>query len=93
VTSSGRSFRRADRARVARRLRPPGDRGWITLENVAFGYDPAVPVLEDVNLSIRAGECVSLSAHRSREVDDREARTRFYDPTEVAAHHGYPLTE
>lgn len=35
-------------------------RGVIRFEGVTFGYDPAEPVLEDLNLEIAAGESVAL---------------------------------
>jgi subfamily B ATP-binding cassette protein MsbA len=34
--------------------------GEITFEHVAFGYDPAVPVLRDVTFTIRPGEMVGI---------------------------------
>ncbi len=39
---------------------PPPFRGEITFEHVAFGYDPAVPVLRDVTFTIRPGEMVGI---------------------------------
>jgi ATP-binding cassette subfamily B protein len=38
----------------------PAPRGDIRFEHVAFGYDPARPVLHDINLHIRPGERVAL---------------------------------
>ena len=38
----------------------PPIEGDIDLVGVSFGYDPAIPVLVDVNLQIRAGETVSF---------------------------------
>ncbi len=32
----------------------------LTLSHVSFAYDPSVPVLRDVNLEVRRGECVAL---------------------------------
>jgi ATP-binding cassette subfamily C protein CydC len=37
---------------------PPG--GEIRLEAVRFGYDPAHPVIDALNLAIRSGECVAI---------------------------------
>ena len=37
---------------------PPG--GEIRFENVRFGYDPAHPVLEDLDLAVRTGECAAI---------------------------------
>jgi ATP-binding cassette subfamily B protein len=44
----------------ASRPLPAPLRGDIRFEHVTFGYDPARPVLHDVNLHIRAGERVAL---------------------------------
>ncbi|KPV50560.1 hypothetical protein SE17_26215, partial [Kouleothrix aurantiaca] len=38
-------------------------RGDIRFENVRFGYDPARPVLHEVNLHIQPGERVALGGH------------------------------
>ncbi|MBO0746895.1 MAG: hypothetical protein J2O47_01010, partial [Acidimicrobiaceae bacterium] len=38
----------------------PPIEGAIRFEDVEFGYDPATPVLSDVNLSIAAGESISF---------------------------------
>jgi len=41
--------------------REPGAlEGWITFDHVAFGYDPSVPVLEDVSFSIEPGQSVGI---------------------------------
>ena len=32
----------------------------ITVDNISFGYDPAVPVVRDVSLTVRSGEFLSL---------------------------------
>ncbi|MBV8965943.1 MAG: ABC transporter ATP-binding protein [Mycobacteriaceae bacterium] len=39
---------------------PPPFRGDIAFEHVAFGYDPAVPVLHDVSFTIGAGQMVGI---------------------------------
>ena len=39
---------------------PPPFRGDITFEHVAFDYDPASPVLRDVNFSIKPGQTVGV---------------------------------
>ncbi len=60
----------------------PAIEGAITLRDVEFGYDPEVPVLSDVNLSIRAGECVSfVGATGAGKSTIAKLVTRFYDPT------------
>jgi ATP-binding cassette subfamily B protein len=68
--------------------------GEITLENVEFGYDPENPVLTDVNLKIRAGECVSfVGATGAGKSTIAKLVTRFYDPTKGRVLiDGYPLT-
>ena len=39
---------------------PPRFRGEITFQRVAFGYDPAVRVLRDINLTISPGQMVGI---------------------------------
>jgi len=39
---------------------PPPFKGEIVFENVAFGYDPAAPVLRDINFTIDAGQTVGI---------------------------------
>jgi subfamily B ATP-binding cassette protein MsbA len=39
---------------------PPPFRGEISFEHVAFGYDPAVPVLRDVTFTIAPGQTVGI---------------------------------
>jgi subfamily B ATP-binding cassette protein MsbA len=39
---------------------PPPFRGEIAFEHVAFGYDPAVPVLHDITFTISAGQMVGI---------------------------------
>jgi subfamily B ATP-binding cassette protein MsbA len=39
---------------------PPPFKGEIAFEHVAFGYDPAVPVLVDVTFTINAGQMVGI---------------------------------
>jgi ATP-binding cassette, subfamily B, bacterial len=73
----------------------PSIEGEITLEDVSFGYNPAVPVLQDVNLKIRAGECVSfVGATGAGKSTIAKLVTRFYDPTSGRVLiDGYPLTD
>jgi ABC-type multidrug transport system fused ATPase/permease subunit len=41
-------------------IEPPPLRGEIAFENVAFGYDPDVPVLRDVSFTISPGQLVGI---------------------------------
>jgi subfamily B ATP-binding cassette protein MsbA len=63
--------------------RDPGKvKGKIVLEHVAFAYDPAAPVLRDVNLTIepgmRVGVCGPTGSGKSTVLS---LIPRFYDPT------------
>ena len=63
--------------------RDPGAlKGDIAFEHVAFAYDPAAPVLRDVNLSIKAGQrvgvCGPTGGGKSTVLS---LIPRFYDPT------------
>jgi ATP-binding cassette subfamily B protein len=61
----------------------PPIEGAIDLVGVSFGYDPAIPVLTDVNLHIRAGETVSfVGPTGAGKSTIAKLVTRFYDPTE-----------
>ncbi len=60
----------------------PPTEGAIDLVGVSFGYDPAIPVLVDVNLHIRAGETVSfVGPTGAGKSTIAKLVTRFYDPT------------
>lgn len=68
-------------ARDAHEL-PPME-GAIDLEGVTFGYDPAVPVLHDLDLHIRAGETVAFVGETGAGKSTvAKLVNRFYDPTE-----------
>jgi len=41
-------------------MEPPSFRGEIAFEHVAFGYDPAEPVLRDVSFTIQPGQLVGV---------------------------------
>ncbi len=57
--------------------------GHIVLEDVTFGYDPANPVLRDINLEIQPGETFSLvGATGAGKSTIAKLVTRFYDPTD-----------
>ena len=57
--------------------------GRITFEHVSFGYDPARPVLHDVNLEIAPGESVAFVGPTGAGKSTlAKLANRFYDPTE-----------
>ena len=61
----------------------PAMQGAIDLEGVTFGYDPAVPVLHDLDLRIRAGETVAFVGETGAGKSTvAKLVNRFYDPTE-----------
>jgi ATP-binding cassette, subfamily B, bacterial len=61
----------------------PPIRGEIRFDHVSFGYDPAVPVLEDIDLTIEPGETVAfVGATGAGKSTMAKLVTRFYDPTE-----------
>jgi ATP-binding cassette subfamily B protein len=60
---------------------PPID-GDVTLDDVSFAYDPASPVLHDVDLHIAAGETIALVGPTGAGKSTiAKLVTRFYDPT------------
>jgi ATP-binding cassette subfamily B protein len=60
----------------------PSIQGEIDFKDVTFGYNPAEPVLEDVNLHISAGESVAfVGATGAGKSTIAKLVTRFYDPT------------
>jgi len=64
-------------------LRPPGQRGHVQWEKVAFGYEPGRPVLHNIDLEVRPGETIALvgptGAGKSTLVS---LVPRFFDPWE-----------
>jgi ATP-binding cassette subfamily B protein len=61
----------------------PPINGDIRFDHVTFGYDPATPVLHDVDLSIRVGETVAfVGPTGAGKSTMAKLVTRFYDPTE-----------
>ena len=61
---------------------PPVE-GRITFEHVSFGYDPARPVLHDVDLEIAPGESVAfVGPTGAGKSTMAKLATRFYDPTQ-----------
>src|ERR1700677_579569 len=60
----------------------PQVRGEIRFDHVSFGYDPAQPVLHDVDLTIAPGETVAfVGATGAGKSTMAKLVTRFYDPT------------
>ncbi|MFZ0667101.1 MAG: ABC transporter ATP-binding protein [Acidimicrobiales bacterium] len=60
----------------------PPIEGEIVFDNVTFGYDPATPVIRDVNLKIAAGETVAFVGQTGAGKSTMaKLVTRFYDPT------------
>jgi ATP-binding cassette subfamily B protein len=72
----------------------PPIRGEIRFDHVSFGYDPALPVLHDVDLTISPGETVAfVGATGAGKSTMAKLVTRFYDPTEGRVLiDGYDLT-
>jgi ATP-binding cassette subfamily B protein len=61
---------------------PPVD-GSITFEGVWFGYDPAIPVLKDVDIRIAAGETVAfVGATGAGKSTIAKLVARFHDPAQ-----------
>jgi ATP-binding cassette, subfamily B, bacterial len=61
----------------------PPIQGEIAFEHVTFGYNPAVPVIRDIDLTIRAGETVAFVGQTGAGKSTMaKLITRFYDPTE-----------
>ncbi len=67
-------------ADLAESLPLPAIEGSVAFEDVTFGYDPANPVLRDVNLSTQAGQTIALvgptGAGKTTIIN---LLTRFYD--------------
>jgi subfamily B ATP-binding cassette protein MsbA len=60
---------------------PKTVKGAITFEHVAFGYDPAVPVLRDVHFNIAAGQLIGVvGATGGGKSTVVGLIPRFYDP-------------
>ena len=63
-------------------VRPPKIAGELVFENVSFGYDPTKPVLRNVSLAIKPGQCVALvGATGAGKTSLLSLIPRFYDPT------------
>ncbi|MHB8293722.1 MAG: ABC transporter ATP-binding protein [Acidimicrobiales bacterium] len=60
----------------------PPVHGDVVFEHVSFGYDPGVPVLDDVHLHVPAGETVAFVGETGAGKSTlAKLVTRFYDPT------------
>jgi ATP-binding cassette subfamily B protein len=60
----------------------PAVEGEIVFDDVSFGYDPAVPVLRNVSLTIAPGETVAFVGQTGAGKSTvAKLITRFYDPT------------
>jgi ATP-binding cassette subfamily B protein len=61
----------------------PPMQGAIDLDHVTFGYDPAVPVLRDLDLHIRAGETVAFVGETGAGKSTvAKLVNRYYDPVQ-----------
>jgi ATP-binding cassette subfamily B protein len=61
----------------------PPIEGAVSLHDVSFAYDPAKPVLRDIDLDIAAGETISLVGPTGAGKSTiAKLVTRFYDPSE-----------
>ena len=57
-------------------------RGAVQFDHVSFGYDPASPVLQEINLLVQPGECIAvLGATGAGKSTFMNLIPRFYDPT------------
>lgn len=60
-------------------------KGAITFRNVSFGYNPYIPVLNNINLEIKPGEKIGIvGPSGSGKTTLTKLLMRFYDPTEGA---------
>ena len=73
----------------------PPIEGEITFDNVTFGYDPATPVLRDIDLRIAPGETVAFVGQTGAGKSTlAKLITRFYDPDDGAVRiDGHDLRE
>lgn len=63
----------------------PAMQGAIDIDDVTFGYDPAVPVLEDLDLHIAAGETIAFVGETGAGKSTvAKLINRYYDPTSGA---------
>lgn len=86
MTASDRIFALLDRTEIlpepAAPVRPERTEGTVRFEGVTFGYDPAEPVLRNVDFEVRAGERVALvGATGAGKTTVLKLLTRLYDVT------------
>ncbi len=86
LTSAQRAFAVLDTQPVVDDAPAAGEigtiQGDVLLDHVSFGYDPARPVLHDVNLHIAPGEMVAFVGHTgSGKTTIAALVSRFYDVT------------
>ncbi len=63
-------------------IRPAKIRGDVHFERIGFGYHKGVPVLEDIDLEARRGQCVAVvGATGAGKSTLLSLVSRFYDPT------------
>ena len=71
---------RGDPRRCRARVELPAGPGHVRFEHVTFGYDPARPVLEDIDLELAPGTTVALIGHTgSGKTTLASLIPRFYD--------------
>lgn len=66
VTQAHRVFEVLDESPEIREIKDALDveiQGNIRMDNVTFGYDPHIPVLQDVTLDVRQGEMIGIVGH------------------------------
>jgi ATP-binding cassette subfamily B protein len=86
LASAGRVFEVLDEPEEIREAEAPervvGVRESLEFRGVSFGYVPGQPVLEDISLKLRVGECVAITGPTGAGKSTLlMLLKRFYDPT------------